>query len=183
MNAFARSVLSASIVLGVVVGLSLLNSSSAVGAPGPSGTTPAPVASAPAQYDNARVPVFRPFTAVNGSSGAPINVASTSDCKAILNQFLQSWCTIVAGSGQIQLPTTGGNAQDNPRFFAAFARALLGNDDSICSMQAVDRWVRAMGHVADGSQTCHDSLAVLRAQGWFGVTDPATGQTLVIALK
>lgn len=182
------SAVAVAFVLVIALGIALRSTSRGVGAQATATTPVTPTTSFPTVVESAPtltsvpVPGFSPFPAYL-PSGAQLESTTAADCSSIDNVYLADWCRVMTSADPLKLPIDGGDASDNPKFYVAFARALLGDDDSVCASPAVDRWVTAMAHAADGTAACRASLQSLRAQGWFGVTDPASGQTLVIPLK
>jgi hypothetical protein len=106
-----------------------------------------------------------------------------ADCAAIQSEFLVDWCAKTLAFNRNQLKNAPADFNANGLVFAAFARALLDGDHSICEDEYVARWVAVNAHVSDGSGACRDSLADLSASGTFTVSDPRTGHSVAVVLR
>lgn len=157
----------------------------------------------PSNAGSAEPPSAAPSAAVSATSfvvasvqGAPITVASASDCLAVSDAWLQAWCTdTISYDPKLQAETSGSLTDANPADvrgdnFPAFEQRVQGalawgtvhGDLSVCDLPAVVLYVDAGGHTQDGAAACRSSLSSMLTRGWFSVSNPNTGESLFIGL-
>ena len=114
--------------------------------------------------------------------GRAVEIGQPSDCVAISNSFLNAWCDATF-TGTLPTDSSKLTSADFPVIYAALARAMIANDSGICSAPVILRFVSLGSHVADGKGACETSFKTLWSQGFFSVSDPSTGETIVVPLK
>jgi hypothetical protein len=114
--------------------------------------------------------------------GREVEIGQQSDCVAISNAFLKTWCDATF-TGKLPTDPSTITSSDFPVIYAALGRAMIADDPGICSDPVIMRFVSLGSHVADGKGACEASFKTLRSQGFFSVSDPSTGETIVVPLK
>jgi len=114
--------------------------------------------------------------------GREFTVAKLPDCQAISSAFLKSWCDATVTGEKPQSASKLANT-DQALLQAQLTLGLLAGDNSVCSDPAIITWVSLGSHVADGKGACETSFKFLSSQGFFTVTDPSTGESVLVDLK
>jgi hypothetical protein len=183
------------VVVAVTVAVVLYKSVPVGGRPGfGAGTTTAP--SATPSAPPGQVGAVTRFTVVT-ASGAVVTIDSPTACLALVNPWLEQWCTDTVSFAPSSLPATtpanlygpAGQAYQ-ATMNAAFLWAVLHGDSSICSNAAVAAYVAAgsglgpaptvptspsnsAGHMPNGAKECLAGLAQVRASPSIRITDPS----------
>jgi hypothetical protein len=140
---------------------------------GPASAETSPTAMASASTDGSIALV------VELPGGTHTVLRSAGDCGSISNAFLVSWCKAAFGATENSFEELDAASGDWANYHAALAAAILRGDPSICDHAQVQRHTLAPG---DRTAVCQASLSQIRSQKWFSVSDPTTGDTVVVSL-
>ncbi len=160
------------VALGLAMALGGIAGCSRPAAPSVASPLPVPTVARQAAIGDVNV-------ALPGGKRATLHDATS--CQSLSGAFLTTWCQTLEGAAPQTLDASKVDSSALPAIYGTVAASLVRGDDAACSDKAVVRWLE-MSLGGSGDTTCLASLKTYRAQGWFAVSDPATGATVVVSL-
>jgi len=114
-----------------------------------------------------------------GATAPPLQCPSTS------NAFLSHVCQLAGTTAAWQTMTVS-KIGPTPEMYAKLAKAVAAMDTSVCSDAQVMQFMAAGWQMKPDAAVTAKCLAYLQkvtAQGWFEITDSATGDTMRIEIS